>query len=360
MIQCFFLFLKPNLLPQSSLKENVIDKMKQVVQADRNKLFTVILESIPYGVLVLDQRGQVRVSNQLALDHLEIKIEWQALIGQALTEHLNDFPRLKSVLKQRFNSGRIRPFNLGDTSFLEKYLTVRGRPMLDGMIITIGDVTIAKANEYENVNAMLEGQESERMRLSRELHDGIGPILSTIKLHLDAVSSELQDSPKPTVNKLNAMSELLQEVTDDLRNISHSLMPGTLVDLGLVAALNNLCQKANASERVQVNFYHTGLEDRLEESLELGIFRISQELLHNAFKHAKANVINIQLIRHSDSILLMVEDDGIGFDKSKLNELTENGIGLRNIQTRTMALEGRFSIDTHEGDGVVATIEIPI
>ena len=316
------------------------------------------MENIPYGILVIDKHGKVRMINQLALNHLEIKKNKEELLGKSFNEFIKDFPRLKTALKQRLKSER-RPFNLVDTTFLEKYLTVRGRPIADSMVITTGDVTVAKANEYENVNAMLEGQESERMRLARELHDGIGPILSTIKLHLDAISTELKKSPDRTVNKLNAMSELLQEVTDDLRNISHSLMPGPLVDLGLVAALNNLCQKANASERVQVNFYSTGLENRLDENLELGIFRIAQELLNNAFKHAKAKVINIQLIRYEESILLMVEDDGIGFDKGNLNELTENGIGLRNIQTRAEALEGHFSIDTHKGGGLVATIEIP-
>ena len=317
------------------------------------------MESIPYGILIIDKCGQIQVINQLVLDHLEIKVNEEGLLGKPINEFIADFPRLKAVLKQRLKSERIKPFNLVDTTFLEKYLTVRGRPMADGMLITTGDVTEAKATEYENVNAMLEGQESERLRLARELHDGIGPILSTIKLHLDSISSELQKVPKQTQNKLTAIGELLQEVTDDLRNISHSLMPGTLVDLGLVPALSNLCQKANDSGSIYVNFYHTGIQDRLDENLELGIFRITQELLNNAFKHAKAKLINIQLIRHAESILLMVEDDGIGFDKNNLEELIENGIGLRNIQTRTEALEGRFSIDTHLGDGVLTTIEIP-
>ena len=329
-------------------------------QSTQQKLFTVILEGIPYGIIVLDRQGLIRFFNQLALDHLEINVDNKELTGQSLIKQIRDFPRLESILKKRFSSARFNSFDLVDTAFLEKYLTVRGRSLIDGVIITTGDVTVAKTNEYENVNAMLEGQESERMRLARELHDGIGPILSTIKLHLDAVSSELKEIPGGTINKLEAMNELLKEVTDDLRNISHSLMPGALVDLGLVAALSNLCQKANASERVTVNFYHTGLQERLDENLELGIFRITQELLHNVFKHAKAKVINIQLIRHPESILLMVEDDGIGFDKVNLDELTENGIGLRNILTRTKALEGRFSIDTYEGEGVLATIEIPI
>ena len=179
-------------------------------------------------------------------------------------------------------------------------------------------------------------------------------------LHLDAVRSELSDLPEKALKKIEIMAELIHEVANDIRSISHALMPGALLDLGLVATLENLCQKANESEKVQVNFYSSGISEQLSKKLTLGIYRITQELLNNAFKYARARTINVQLIRHPNSILLTVEDDGVGFEKSDLSRLVNNGIGLRNIQSRSRALGGRFNIDSKKGRGVFATVEIPL
>ena len=137
-------------------------------------------------------------------------------------------------------------------------------------------------------------------------------------------------------------------------------MPSVLTDLGLVAALENMCRKADMAGEIEVKFFHTGFHDRLDTSLELGIFRIAQELLNNAFKHANAQQITLQLVKHPHSIMLTLEDDGEGFDYDLEYDLMHHGIGLRNVETRTAALGGQFHLEAQLGQGVLATIEIPL
>ncbi|MFT6021889.1 MAG: two-component system NarL family sensor kinase, partial [Saprospiraceae bacterium] len=204
------------------------------------------------------------------------------------------------------------------------------------------------------------GQEQERHRLAQEIHDGIGPMMSTIRLNLDAVKRDLGDIPEKTLNKVNAMGDLIQNIATDIRQISHDLMPSALIDFGITEALNSLSQKINQSEMLTVNFYHIGIKKRLERRVEVNLYRIVQELLNNAIKYAKAKTINIQLVQRDNMIVLTVEDDGIGFDQNKIDEFLENGIGLRNINTRVTSLNGLFSIDTQKGKGVMSTIEIPV
>lgn len=326
---------------------------------ETRELLVAMLDAVPFGIVAIDLNGRIIMCNGEVLVELNIEKKVSEVIETHFSDYLENIPTLKEMLENQLAKGS-QTFDLTAIPFLEKLLTIRGRPIINGMIITIEDVTKAKEQERTNLNAMLEGQETERRRLSREIHDGIGPVMSTIKLHLDAVKSELNEVPEKTLKKINSMSELIHEIADDIRSISHALMPGALVDLGLVSALENLCQKANESEKVQVNFYHSGMEKRLDIKLALGLFRICQELLNNAFKYAQATTINVQLIRYPESILLMVEDDGIGFDKKEIKNLINNGIGLRNIQTRSRALSGNFNIDTQKGRGVLATIEIPL
>jgi len=318
-----------------------------------------IIGSVPYGIIALDLDGEVTMCNELALKHLNIDMTANHLIEKELLSYISAVPELPEILVKCLDKGR-KPFNLLALQFEEKYLNIKGRRILNGMIISIEDITKAKEMELANLTSMLEGQETERRRLAKELHDGIGPLMSTIKLNLDGVKSELSNKYPKASNKIAAMEDLVQTVATDLRGISHALMPSAIVDFGLVTALQNLCMKANASEKVAVDFYHSGIKERLDSNMELGLYRITQELLNNAFKYAQAKAINVQVIQHKDSIMLTVEDDGVGFEPKKLQELVDKGIGLQNIQTRVETLGGTVDIETQLGQGVMTTVEVPL
>ena len=318
-----------------------------------------IIGNVPFGIIALDLDGEVTMCNELALKHLNIDKTANQLIEKELLNHISAVPELSEILVKCLDKGR-KPFNLLALHLNDSYLNIKGRNILNGMIISIEDITKAKEMELANLTSMLEGQETERRRLAKELHDGIGPLMSTIKLNLDGVKSELSNKYPKASKKIAAMEDLVQTVATDLRGISHALMPSAIVDFGLVTALQNLCMKANDSEKVAVDFYHSGITERLDSNIELGLFRITQELLNNAFKYAQAKAIHVQLIQHKDSIMLTVEDDGVGFEPKKLKELVDKGIGLQNIQTRVETLGGMVHIETQLGQGVMTTIEIPL
>jgi signal transduction histidine kinase len=206
----------------------------------------------------------------------------------------------------------------------------------------------------------LEGQENERRRLAKDIHDGIGPLMSTIKMNIESCKKDMGDASEKTLKKMENVEELIQEVANDIRGISHALVPSALNDFGLISTLENLILKANHSETINIKFFNSGMNQRLDPLMELGLYRIIQELLNNALKYSKAKNITIQIIKHPKDITLTVEDDGVGFNKENMPELINSGIGLRNIETRTIAMGGVFSIDTSPGNGVMSTIEVPL
>lgn len=318
-----------------------------------------VIGNVPFGIIAIDLEGEITMCNELALQHLAIAQRANRLVEMPLLDYIQAVPQLVEVVESCLKKGR-KPFNLTEIAFKDAYLNIRGRRILNGMIITIEDITKAKNAQLDNFSAMLEGQEIERRRLAKEIHDGIGPLMSTIKLNLDGLKNDVDVKEAKATKKIVAMEELVQSVSTDLRSISHALMPSALVDFGLVMALQNLCSKANDSGKVNIEFYHSGMKERLPQNIELSLFRITQELLNNAFKYAQAETISVQLIQHPDAIMLTVEDDGVGFDPQKLADLLDKGIGLQNIQTRVKTLEGTLNIETQLGRGVMTTIEVPI
>ena len=315
-----------------------------------------ILGSVPYGIISIDMEGNITVCNSQALTYLNIQQSNTSLLETPITNYLSELPEVKAQIEDCLIEGR-KPFDFEVLPYGDKFLTIRGRRVLQGMIITIADITKEQEQQQANVLAMLQAQEAERRRLAREIHDGIGPILSTIRLNVEALKS---DTTPSTEQKVGAIEDLLQTVTTDIRSISHALMPSALLDFGLVAALQNLCDRVNGSGKVAIEFFHKGIHERLTQDMELNLFRIIQELLNNAFKYAQASNITIQLIKYPQQIMLSVEDDGVGFDPKQLPTLIDNGIGLQNIETRVQTLAGTCNIETQPGKGVLTTIELPV
>lgn len=324
---------------------------------EKTALLESIVASVPYGIVVTDREGRLLLANNLGRAYLRLP-EGE---GFSLPEYLNAFPDLAGQLEFPLKepAGRI---DLLAIKVGKAYLTIRGRPVPQGLALSIIDVTRAKETEQHMLDAILEATEAQRRRLSKEIHDGIGPLISTIKLNLDALRMETRDENARAMQMIESMSELLQTMSTDIRSISHNLMPNVLVDFGLVAALENLCQRVNSSGKVQANFYHSEFRERIRRKAALGLYRIAQELINNAVKYARAQTINVQLIRHSDSVVLMVEDDGVGFSPHRPDATPgiDKGIGLKNIQTRVRSLGGSFILESQPGQGVLATIEVPL
>ncbi len=193
---------------------------------------------------------------------------------------------------------------------------------------------LEKERQLTATQALLQGEEAERKRLARDLHDGLGGMLSVVKLNLTNMKGNaiLPESDLPVFQ--NAL-EMLDGSIRELRRVAHNLMPESLMRYGLKAALSDFCGGIE-----HVNLHYFGDDRRIDEKFEVAIFRIAQELVNNAIKHSKSRQINVQVIQEPERINLVVQDDGIGFNPEKLQ--TQNTTGLNSIRSRVESLNGQL------------------
>ncbi|MEP2405149.1 MAG: sensor histidine kinase, partial [Nonlabens ulvanivorans] len=216
--------------------------------------------------------------------------------------------------------------------------------------------TILKNQELATIDAMITGQEKERKRLAEELHDDLGSTLTTVRLYFENLKEQFSEEKSELV--FNRTENLLDEAYEKIRLMSHTRNSGVMASKGLIPTLESLAHKVSQGGKVHVEVLHHGLDQSLENSLELTIFRILQELLSNIIKHAQATNAVISLTAYEDSINIMVEDDGIGFKKESNQE--NAGIGLHNIEKRIEDLDGTIEIDSQLNHGTTVNLDIPL
>lgn len=200
--------------------------------------------------------------------------------------------------------------------------------------------------------SIVKGQEEERNRLAQDLHDGLGGLLSGVKLQLGAMKGNLILSEEHGRIFNNALSKLDESISE-MRRVAHNMMPEALMKLGLQQALQDYCDGLSSSQSFTINGEFHGLEKRLEPSTEVVVYRIVQELLNNAVKHSGASVILAQVMRQDNSLTITVEDNGQGFEKEALLQ----GAGLKNIRSRVDYLKGQLDIQTTPGKGTSVHID---
>jgi signal transduction histidine kinase len=210
---------------------------------------------------------------------------------------------------------------------------------------------LLKEQELASIDAMIEGQEKERKRIAEDLHDDLGALMATISLYLENVGAG--NNP----NALDKTKTLLGEAYNKIRNISHIKNAGVIANQGLLIAVKNMASKISSANKIDIEVVAHGLGNRLENSLELSLFRTIQELITNIIKHAEATKATIQLTQHENSLNIIVEDNGKGFNT---NEIKESGIGLNNIKKRIQHLDGKLTIDSSLTKGTTILIDIPI
>lgn len=198
-------------------------------------------------------------------------------------------------------------------------------------------------------HALLEGETTERVRLSRDLHDGLGGMLSVAKLKIVNMKGNLT-IPEEDVEVLNSAIEMLDGSIKELRRVAHNLMPESLIKFGLNAALSDFCRSAE-----KVNYHFFGKERRLADNLEVTIFRIVNELVNNALRHSNAISINVQLILDDERASVVVEDDGTGFDISSIDGFS--GTGLKNVRSRVESFNGIIDFHSSPDKGTEINVE---
>ncbi len=203
------------------------------------------------------------------------------------------------------------------------------------------------------INATLDGQESERQQVASVLHDGISALLSSAGLHLSAFLAANSDKNNPEIKKVK---EIIKEAHDNVRDLSHELVPPLLSKFGLFHALQDLCEK-NSNSIIKFEYYNYIPESRrFGEDFELKIYYIVTELFNNIIKHSQAKKAYLTLEENHNQLLITVEDDGVGFDTSKSK--TSAGFGLTQIKSRIKHLGGSFSVSSKNQAGTIVFIKI--
>lgn len=204
------------------------------------------------------------------------------------------------------------------------------------------------AERERGLKALVESTDAERKRIAQELHDGVGQLLTGLKLRTEALAQARPEWAE--------LATLAGDAGAEVRGIAHRMMPRALGELGLAPAIADMLEKTLRGTGIRTSFEHHGLDQRLPQPVETGVYRIAQELVSNIIRHAQARAVHLQLLRNKGHLVLIVEDDGVGFDA----RAAKAGLGLQGLHDRARVLHGSLSIVSSRGGGTVATLRVPL
>lgn len=218
------------------------------------------------------------------------------------------------------------------------------------------DAELLKQQELRN-KAIIEAEERERIRIAKDLHDGVGQQIAAVKMSLSVFKDNIKGS-MDVEDKYAAIVDMADEAVKEVRAVSHNMMPNALLRFGFATAVREFIDKIAANGLLKCNLEMVGLNERLDTTTETVLYRVLQECVSNIIKHAAATQVTIQIIKDEEQLTLMIEDNGKGFNSADVNKFT--GIGLKNIVSRVQYLKGTVDFDSHVGKGTTVVIEVPL
>lgn len=207
--------------------------------------------------------------------------------------------------------------------------------------------------KQKGIEAIIHAQDEERKRIAKDLHDGIGQQLGGLKIKLQNLESLADGFPGKL--EIHQIKNIVDETAQDLRTISHEMMPRALAEVGLAPAMNDILEHSLGAKKIDYRFENLVEEERYPERVEISIYRIFQELINNIIKHAEATQVSIQLLMLARKLILIIEDNGKGLGKEMIN-----GHGLLNMKQRAEMLGGSVVIEAGKNRGLVTTVTVPI
>jgi PAS domain S-box-containing protein len=211
---------------------------------------------------------------------------------------------------------------------------------------------LMKEFEIQRMAALFEGQEKERIRIAKDLHDGLGQMLNAVKMSLNLNGTDNK--------RTEELSKLIDEAIQESIRISENLLPSKLRDFDLATCLRSLCTQMRSSLNLQISFESLGAPQELDQTRKINFYRIAQEALNNAVKHSHASSIIVQLNEEADVIQLSVEDDGQGLAAAEKVKSKSARNGLVNMRERAEIMGGTFIIESDENRGTLIIVEAPI
>jgi len=335
-----------------------------------------ILKSMSESIIVTDTKGHINLSNTASRKLLLYTKEEllgkhinQILIGK--NNKLSD-PNVGCLCEKDCDCNEERVYvasNKDRIPVLFSCSTLKNKTgELVGVVYVARDIREQKemTNQIERIRKkhlidINEAQEKERLRIARDIHDGLGVILTGISYYLDNNFPPDLKKNSELNQHINTIQDKIDEAINESKSIAHDLVPILLKDFGLAVAIENLTDELNKQYTGHFKFTKFNINARFDEKIENVLYRIVQETTNNILKHAQASETNIQLIKNEGFVSLIIVDDGVGFDyEAKIKETTNRGIGLISMKERIAAFDGLFSLSSETGNGTEVLIEIPL
>jgi len=334
-----------------------------------------IINSIVDLIIVTDNNGKMKLINNATLKILGYEenelLEKNIMILFPDNESDSDLLNLISLSGKNKNQNKEFFIYTKDNHQIAVLISTsilkKGDDGSLSLILVARDVTeknkIERQLEIERkgrVVAIFEAQEEERLRLAGDLHDGLGQMLTGIMYFIENNLTDKSNGNNMNQKNIEQLQIQIDTAIKETKSIAHNIIPMLLKDFGLVIAIKKLATQINSNNYFNININEFNLESRLDSRIEKILYRICQEALNNILKHSHAKNVNIQLIKHDCSVVLLIDDDGVGFEMETVNFNNNfSGIGLISMKERVSALNGVFSISSGKNKGTEILIEIP-
>lgn len=327
------------------------------------KRWRSLIEQASDEILIYDTNGKILDANSAAcnwlgyepkeilyLNYSEIDLEHSSSALHSYWKKLNaSTPSLSFESVQKRKDGSSFP--------VEIHLTLIELQDSKLILSVVNNISKRQETERKVLNAVINTEESERKRFATDLHDSIGPLLSSINLYLSSLEKFNSEAEKKNI--IRASVDAVNEALVSIKEISNNLSPHILNDFGLEKAIRSFTNKINLSQTINISFHAENMEERINHQVEVVIFRVVNELINNTIKHAKASNIEINLSREEKLLSLIYIDNGIGFDAKQINAGTSTGMGLYNVLSRIRSLNGSHKIKSNpKRGGMMAVVEI--
>lgn len=275
---------------------------------------------------------------------------------------------IKGKLDECFRQGEVVRYEmkysypeLGERDILVSYFPIEGPTGVDRVASIMLDITDRKRMEeaVRSVNQkLIEAQEEERARIARELHDDISQRIAFLAVHVGNLKRRVPASAPELDNELGNVRKQIEDLSNDIQNLSHRLHSSKLELLGLAAAAKSFCRELSGRQGVKIDFHAEDIPNQLQQGISQCLLRVLQEALQNAIKHSGAGYFKVSLKGKADEIELTVQDFGVGFRSEEA--LKGHGLGLTSMTERLKLVNGHLTIDSKPHGGTTIQARVPV
>jgi len=339
------------------------ENMQQLLSARlrEEQKFRSIFEASPEPIFIIQSDGRIMEGNpaaHFAFGVSAMNAEKRNIKALLPTSEAENTLQYLTQIHQKWKPVLELPMNLPTDEIREFEISSFPVPFQGSHVfmVTLRDISVRKEMEMKILQSIIQTEERERSRFAQELHDGIGPLLSTAKLYLQWFNKPDSKMDKSMI--IAKVEETLEETISNLREVSNNISPNTLINFGLNVALQSFIDRVQGASGITIN-YKNAVHQQLKSELEITLYRLLCECINNTLKHAEAQLISISLHKENDQLKIHYFDNGKGFNVDQAMEKAQ-GNGLLNMKTRVQSLGGTLILKSTPGKGTSISVAVCI